>query len=175
MRIDEYFDCVYLLNLHKRPQRLELSDRRMKFCNIKYTTFGATDGSVMARIWQSFLKENTYFKNPNYLGCSISHLSIYRDALERGYEKILIVEDDNRIRNDANLFFQTILPQIPEHYQLLYLGFIPLSDDCSRWDYNVFSDKFISQNVFVAKNLWGLYGYGISSSLMAELLEIYSN
>jgi GR25 family glycosyltransferase involved in LPS biosynthesis len=175
MRIDKYFDCVYLLNLHKRPQRLDLSTRRMKFCDIEFVRFGATDGSVMNKLWESFSKENLYFKNPSYLGCAISHLSIYRDALERGYKKILILEDDNRIHKDANKEFERILPQIPESFELLYLGFIPLTDDCSMWNYNVFSDKFISQNVFAAKNLWGLYSYGISDKLMTELLEIYSN
>lgn len=175
MKIDQYFDCVYLLNLQKRPQRMEISDKRMRFCEIEYTKFGATDGSVMGPVWKAFSEKNFHFKNPNYLGCAISHLSIYRDALERGYEKILILEDDNRIRYDANKHFEKILPQIPESFELLYLGFIPLSDDCTRWDYNVFSSNFISPNVFTSKNLWGLYAYGISSSLMAELLEIYSN
>jgi hypothetical protein len=55
----------------------------------------------------------------------------------------------------------------------LYLGFIPLTDDQSLWNYNVFSNNFIGKNTFVAKNLWGLYGYGISQNLMKEVLEVY--
>ena len=105
MSINSYFDNVYLLNLNKRKERLKLSTKRMNFCDIQFETFGATDGSVMRRVWESYNKENSHFINPNYLACAISHLSIYRDALERGFNKILIVEDDNRILRNANDFF----------------------------------------------------------------------
>jgi GR25 family glycosyltransferase involved in LPS biosynthesis len=170
-RIDEYFDKVYLLNLEKRPERMALADKRMQFCDIHYKRFGATDGSVMKRLWESYYKENTFFSNSSYLGCAVSHLSIYRDALERGYSRILIVEDDNRIRYNANQLFSSKIQDIPEDWHLLYLGFIPLNDDCSRWDYNLF--QLLKNGVGEAKNFWGLFAYGISSDTMKETLEIY--
>lgn len=179
--INTYFDQVYVLNLQKRPERLQLADKRMKFCDIDYMRFGATDGSVMNKIWESFSKENTYFKNPSYVGCAISHLSIYRDALEKGYDKILILEDDNRIHRESNkLFTANFLNEVQPYetktlffnWELLYLGFIPLTDDCSMWSYNELKE-FISPHVFKAHNLWGLYAYGISGSLMKETLEVY--
>jgi GR25 family glycosyltransferase involved in LPS biosynthesis len=171
--INEYFDQVYVLNLQKRPERMILADKRMKFCEIDYVKFNAVDGSVMRRVWESYHKENQYFSNPSYLGCAISHLSIYRDALEKGYNKIVILEDDNRIKRDANQAFNAVKDQIPEDWMLLHLGFIPLTDDCSQWSYNVFLDRFISPNVFRSKNLWGLYAYGITAPLMQEILETY--
>ena len=51
---------------------------------------------------------------------------------------------------------------------MLYLGYIPLNDDCSMWDYSV-----VNNYIFVAKNLWGLYAYGITDTLMSEILEQY--
>lgn len=172
MKIDQYFDKVYLLNLHKRPERMELADKRMHFCDIQYERFGATDGSVMKKLWECYSKENAYFSNPGYLGCAVSHLSIYRDAVSKGYHRILIVEDDNRIKRDANDLFARAIKNVPiEWDNLLYLGFIPLTDDCERWDYSVFG--FHAENVALAKNFWGLFGYGISNTLMKEVLEVY--
>jgi GR25 family glycosyltransferase involved in LPS biosynthesis len=169
MRIDQYFDKVYVINLHKRPERMNLTAKKLSAVEIEYERFGATDGSVMRRVWETF--QNPFFGNSSYLGCAITHLSVYRDAIEKGYQRILVLEDDNCVRSDANQLFSNILSTIPS-WELLYMGFIPLSDDCSRWDYGVFG--FASQNVAIAKNFWGLYAYGISSSLMVEMLETYN-
>lgn len=171
MKINDYFDKVYVLNLHKRAERLALSKKRMNFCDIEFETFNATDGSVMNKIWEVYSKENTHFKNASYLGCAISHLSIYRDALENGYKKILILEDDNRVHRDANnLFDQNFTGEFS--WDLLYLGFIPLTEDCSMWSYNEIKHYYTTHQ-FKANNLWGLYAYGISEALMRETLIAY--
>lgn len=172
MEINSFFDKVYLLNLDKRSDRLELSNKRFNFCDIRYERFSATDGNVIKPIWKSFCNENSYFSNPNYLACAISHLSIYEDALTRGYEKILVVEDDNRIHRTANKIFSLSVPNnfSESSWDLLYLGFIPLTDDRVHWNYNVFE---FTPPLVKAKNFWGLYGYGISSSLMKETLAVY--
>lgn len=174
--MNRYFDKIYLLNLHKRPDRLKIAKKRFEFVDVdEYTVFGATDGSVLNHIWETFNVTNKNFKNPSYLGCAISHLAIYQDAIENNYERILIIEDDCRIHRNIQEIFKRQKEFIPKDWsELLYLGYIPLSDDCSRWDYGVFSGNYIAPNVFTAKNLWGLYSYGITNSLMKELLEVYA-
>lgn len=173
--LNEYFDKIYILNLKRRDDRLKIIKKRLAFTEItNFEVFDATDGAVMHPIWKKFSEINPFFSNPNYLACAVSHLSIYNDAISKGYKRILIVEDDVKISSTANEDFRIWSKEVPSDWDLLYLGFIPLSDDCSRWDYNVFSDRFITSQVFSAKNLWGLYGYGISESLMKETLEIYN-
>ena len=122
----------------------------------------------MKLIWESF--PNKQFTTPNYLACCISHLSIYRDAVDKGYQKILILEDDLLFNKNLNLFFN--IDVIPEWEDIFYLGYIPLSDDLSMWNYGLVNN-FIKDRFFIPKNLWGLYSYGISNSLMKELLSIY--
>ena len=146
--------------------------KRLQFSEIEYEVFGACDGSVIKPIWEKF--GNSHFSNPSYLACAISHLSIYQDAIQKGYDKILILEDDVRCHYKVNQLMDGLGSEIPQDFELLYLGFIPLTDDCSRWDYNVFGDRFITENMFHAKNLWGLFSYGISSNLMKEILDTYS-
>lgn len=173
--LNRYFDNIYLLNLHKRTERRVNSEKKLQFVDIEnYEVFSATDGSVIGPIWKEFSKINPHFKNSSYLGCAISHLSIYQDAVEKRYKKILIIEDDCRIHRNIQEIFNKQASLIPHDWnELLYLGYIPLSDDCSRWDYNIFTENYISSNIFVAKNLWGLYSYAISENLMKELLEVY--
>ena len=166
--LNQYFDKIYLLNLHKRTDRFTYSHKRLTDFDISYERFGATDGSVMKLIWESF--PNKQFTTPNYLACCISHLSIYRDAVDKGYQKILILEDDLLFNKNLNLFFN--IDVIPEWEDIFYLGYIPLSDDLSMWNYGL-GNNFIKDRFFIPKNLWGLYSYGISNSLMKELLSIY--
>ena len=172
MKIDEYFDKVYVLNLNRRKDRLKTSTKKLEYCEIEFERFAAIDGSVLQNVWETFNSKEHTLTNPNYLACAISHLSIYRDALDNGYSKILIVEDDVSIRKNANEEFSNIIDSLPE-WELLYLGFIPLTDNRMQWTYREFN--VVSKNVAQSKNFWGLYGYGISSELMKEVLERYNN
>lgn len=173
MRINDYFDNIYLLNLHKRGDRLKKSTSRLDKLEIKYDIFGACDGWVLNHVWRKL--ENPYFSNSRYLGCAISHLSIYQDALESGYKKILIIEDDNLIHHNIQNLFDTF--EVPDFKDLMYLGYIPLSDDMSMWTYEIAyqGSNAINSNFFRCRNLWGLFSYGITSELMSEVIEVYNN
>jgi len=173
MRINTYFDKIYLLNLHRRPDRLEESRSRLDPLGINYQVFNGVDGSVMNYIWKKM--ENHHFSNPAYLGCSLSHLSIYQDAISKGYQRILIIEDDNLVNKNIVQIFEDLT--IPDWTDLLYIGYIPLNDDCSMWDYNgwgINSQNAISDRTFRPKNLWGLFAYGISLDLMREMVQVYN-
>lgn len=170
MKINEYFDKIYVLNLHKRSDRWIDIDRRLKRFGIEFERFGATDGSVIKPIWEKF--QNQYFTTPNYLACAISHLSIYKDAVSKDYSKILIIEDDVLINQNIHQIFDNT--EIPEWEDVFYLGYIPLSDDLSMWTYQVVNE-YISERIFRPKNLWGLYAYGLTNNMMKELLNLYDN
>jgi GR25 family glycosyltransferase involved in LPS biosynthesis len=171
--INEYFDNIYLLNLKRRKDRLDKSIKKLNELDIKFDIFNGTDGSVIKNIWEKF--NNSNFSNPNYLGCAISHLSIYQHAVQNDYQKILIIEDDNLINKNINTIFENII--IPEWNDIFYLGYIPLNDDCSMWDYRwgLQGHNMLSDNIFNPRNLWGLFAYGLTNKLMKELLDIYIN
>jgi len=171
MSINKYFDKIYLLNLHKRKERLFNSTTKLNQLNIEYDVFHGCDGKVLQHLWNKL--DNQNFVNPQYLGCAISHLSIYQDALESGFNKILILEDDNLIHRDVQSIFSSI--DIPDFSDLLYLGYIPLSDDLQYWTYELAYNQHnaINSNFFKCRNLWGLYSYGITDKLMTELIETY--
>lgn len=174
MEINSYFDKIYLLNLFRRKDRLEKSISKLNTVQINYSVFNGTDGSVLNHIWSKL--SNNHFTNPNYLGCTISHLSIYKDAIENNYQKILIIEDDNLVHKNIQTLFDGI--EIPEWSDLFYLGYIPLNEDCSMWTYGesgIQGHNMINSHVFRPSNLWGLYSYGIGISLMREMVDLYNH
>jgi hypothetical protein len=173
MKINNYFDKIYLLNLHRRNDRLEKSIAKLKEVDIQYEIFSGVDGSVMNHVWRTL--NNSYFDNPSYLGCAISHLSIYQDAISKKHERILIIEDDNLIYKNIQSTFDELI--IPDWSDLFYLGYIPLTDDCQMWSYalGLNSNNIISNKIFKATgNLWGLFAYGIGIELMKELVDVYN-
>ena len=174
--ISAYFDKIYVLNLQKRKERLDLIQKRLSFCDIEnYEVFNGVDGDILEKIHKDVKYDS--FANSAYLACSLSHLSIYNHAIEKNYKRILVIEDDCVIHKKANTIFVNLQHTAPEifasNWDLMYLGFIPLSDDLQNWDYGVFADKFITSNLFRPKNLWGLYSYGISQHMMIETKAKY--
>jgi GR25 family glycosyltransferase involved in LPS biosynthesis len=170
--MNDYFDKIYVLSLKRNVDRRALITERLNQVGIDFEFFDACDGQVLNHLWKKL--DNSNFTTQNYLACSISHLSIYNDALSRGFKRILILEDDIKPHKEIKNYFITLLEQIPEDYDLLYLGWIPLNDDCSMWTYEVINDRFISNNTIHAKNLWGLYAYSPSINLMKEMIELYN-
>lgn len=166
MLLNNYFDKIYVLNLHRRKDRLEQIKTKLLRFDIDYEVFGATDGSVIEKIWKSF--DNSYFTTPNYLACAISHLAIYNDAQSRGFDKILILEDDVVINKNIN----KLCLNMPEWSDVLYLGWIPLSDDQTMWTYQM-ATQFTSPNSVIAKNFWGMFAYGTTRKLREEILKDY--
>jgi hypothetical protein len=65
----------FVVNLERRPDRLSLIQNEMKYIGWDYELFKAVDTN-------------------SHVGCTKSHCEIIKIAKERGYEKVLVVEDD---------------------------------------------------------------------------------
>ena len=163
------FDKIYVISLCKDKERRQSIDRRLKAIDMPYQFFDALDGKLIKHIFKKL--NNSYFVNSNYLACNLSHISVYNDAIINNYKKILILEDDAIPHKNYNDLIKII--EIPE-YDLLYFGWIPLSEDCQYWNYNLINDKFINAHIFNAQNLWSLYAYSITDNLMKKMVELYS-
>ena len=170
--MNDYFDKIYVLSLKRNGDRRSLTAERLQKVGIEFEFFDACDGQVLNHVWKKL--DNSNFTTKNYLACSISHLSIYNDALSRGFKRILILEDDVKPHNEIQTLFNVFKKQIPEDYDLLYLGWIPLNDDCSMWTYEILNNRFISYNLIQSKNMWGLYAYSPSTTLMQEMVDLYN-
>jgi GR25 family glycosyltransferase involved in LPS biosynthesis len=168
----DYFDKIYVLSLKRNTQRRQIVKERLSKVGLDFEFFDACDGQVFDHIWKKL--QNPNFTTKNYVACQISHLQIYNDALSQGYKRILILEDDVKPHKDIVNIFENYKSQIPDDYDLLYLGWIPLNDDCSMWDYSQINDRFASSNILHAKNLWGLYAYSPSIELMKEMVDLYN-
>lgn len=189
-KLNKIFDQVYVLNLMGQKDRMSLTERKLKFFDIQYQRVDAVYGTGVQSFYDN-LEEGHHFVNSNYLATTISHLNIYSMALDCEYDKILILEDDLRIHRKLEKYLQTYSNPAWDNamfedltdWDLLYLAYIPLSEDLSRWDYSITDEKVEHSyyrvglgkyRVFSARNLWSLMAYSINSKLMNAVLADYS-
>jgi GR25 family glycosyltransferase involved in LPS biosynthesis len=113
--IDEYFDEIYCINLRSRPERL-LSFKK-NFHNLgtsRITFFEAIDGST--------LDIGDWKLTRGALGCTLSHVAIYKDALEKKHSKILVLEDDAVLGRNFRKALTKLIVTVKDEWDLLYLG-----------------------------------------------------
>lgn len=83
----------FVINLENRPERLESIKFEMDYIGWDYELFKAIP------------------KN-NYMGCALSHLSIIQIAKERGYKRVMVIEDDCVFMPYAKKFIEDLEKQI---------------------------------------------------------------
>ena len=123
-------DMIYYINLNKRKDRNEHVINQLKKASIpenKVTRFTAIDGDTY-----EFTKEELeLFKNASFLktpslkkimGNQLSHLYIFKDMVEKGYSKILILQDDIVFREGFVDHLNKVLDTLPSDCEILNIG-----------------------------------------------------
>lgn len=128
--INEIFDRVFVINLKRRPDRLEHFRLQAEKYGIFYEVIEAFDGETINGETELLGKKITpsgeykgldgYMKS--CLGATMSHYSILKKSIDYGYKKILIFEDDVLL---SELFDESLLESIellPDNWDCFYLS-----------------------------------------------------
>lgn len=125
--LDEYVDHTYYINLDFRKDRDEQIQQELKKMNIgNYTRFNAVcpDEEIMKE-HPNFMKSKPASYRKGALGCLLSHVGVIKDAKEKGYGRILILEDDCIFKTTDLTTLTNALKQLEDKkvdYDLLYLA-----------------------------------------------------
>lgn len=147
-------DKIYVINLKKREDRLLKIDKLFKkiggiFPN--YVKVEAVDGNTLSiqdnnnlTLKSKYLYENpTLFmdiKSKGALGCYLSHLKIWEDAIKNNYNNIIIFEDD--VQTDLTLDeIMKYINSVPNDYDIAYLDYLCL--DCTN---NIYVNNYWNEN-----------------------------
>jgi GR25 family glycosyltransferase involved in LPS biosynthesis len=115
INLDDFFDQIYCINLKSRPDRLISFKKNLKALgtsNITY--FEAINGRT--------LDINGWHHSAGALGCRLSHISIYKEAIKNNYSKILVLEDDAIISTDFLKSLYKIIDTVNDDWDLIYFG-----------------------------------------------------
>jgi hypothetical protein len=115
MKLFDKFDKVYLINLDRRPDRLENFKTYVNKYDLgEFERFSAVDGKNLNNDNKSHLKNGE-------IGVIKSNLEIIKNAKKNKYKTILVIEDDC-IFNDVILDFQSYFDLLPSDWDMLYMG-----------------------------------------------------
>jgi GR25 family glycosyltransferase involved in LPS biosynthesis len=157
MKIQEFFDAGYYINLDSRDDRNTHITKVLHSANLDIFVqrISAEDGT----------HEVEDYMRQHY--CSASHRKIFLDALEKGYKNIVVFEDDfNFYDTDDYKGIENIeagLSQLKniEDWDIVYFG-------------GYIFDKIIKKvdtNLLNINTILALHGYGLSTQGMNKLLR----
>ena len=172
----ETFDKIFVLNLDCRQDRMERVNDILHYLKIPYERFPALHKDTVVGLHAALMKQQpqTTICNPGYLACLLSHLSIYKLAIDRGYKSILILEDDILIHKNAQGMVCDVMKKVPDNWDLLYFGYLKLSEDLKTWSHNMDPDSYINNSIVRSKGFWCCHSYAINDDLMKEVLKLYN-
>ena len=120
----EKIDKIYFINLDKSKDRLDMMLEYGKNLNLKLKRFPAVYGKDLNTdklIEKGILDKNNKL-NKGEIGCFLSHINIWKEAIKKNYEHILILEDDiiftDNFKNNFNKYYN----QVPNDWDIIHLG-----------------------------------------------------
>jgi GR25 family glycosyltransferase involved in LPS biosynthesis len=116
----KFWDAAYVINLDFRQDRWEEISKMAYAAGLGVQRWNATKSTD---IDIEKHRKGVRVKKTSCIACWSSHIRIYRDALEKGYRRILVLEDDALIPADLyeqldEWFNKTNITE----FDLLYLG-----------------------------------------------------
>lgn len=120
--LNEYFDNIYVINLDKRTDRLEACQREFDKIGATFERVPAIDGSTLGDIELKAQRDEMRWNKGAY-ALTLTTIKVLEDAIEKGYNNILIMEDDIEFHPLFDINARKALKTIPENYDLAFLGY----------------------------------------------------
>lgn len=146
MKLDDFFELSYVINLDKRPDRLETCEQEFYKLNFYPPKFSAIE-----------------HQNPA-TGCRLSHLSILKEALEKN-KNVLIMEDDIQVINFEDHLVEKVLDELwGLDWAMIYFG-ANLMRPCFQ----------VSEHLARLTHAQSTHFYGISKRYLPQIINVIEN
>ena len=175
MNINEYFNQIYVINLDSRQDRMAIAEKQLKNANVSnYKRFSAIKVEPEDLFQYATISYDRFEKKYSKyilgsLGCKLSHLEIIKEAQEKDYDRILILEDDILIDENINVIFEKATSQLKE-WDMFYLGgnyqYGGYYANGNKWYQEAFSD-----NIQKLQGAMCACSYGLSKNIYSTILN----
>ena len=112
-----YFDKLFVINLDCDADRLLRMSRRFAALGLAVERYPGIHSC------QRLTPAVDHALKPAHFSCARSHQDLLKLCWERGYNNVVIFEDDAVLRDDVSIWMRRIVPQLAEvSWDILYLG-----------------------------------------------------
>jgi len=115
INLDEYFDQIYCINLKSRPDRLLAFKKN-------FDALGTSKINIIEAVDGKTIDIGDWKYNSGALGCRLSHIAAYNDAIKNKYAKILVLEDDVIINKGIKKALFKLQQNLQNNWDLIYFG-----------------------------------------------------
>jgi GR25 family glycosyltransferase involved in LPS biosynthesis len=128
--------------------------------------YNVYDGWAIPDGWNEWWKEPV---KPGEVGCAISHINVWNQAIEEGYQRVLILEEDFKVERPLNeLTDQELIGHQYSNWDLCYLGRFVFEDEVQ---------EKITPNLVKPGNSYNAHAYMITREGAQKLVDgnLHSN
>ena len=105
---------VYLVNLERRPDRLQEMTEQLNSLGIEFERIDAVDGNHIKNSTDYFSPKRFFLENrrnyvPGEVGCALSHINIWKKIVYENIDYALVLEDDVIITNKMTDFIDSTI------------------------------------------------------------------
>ena len=155
-------DHIYVINLDRRKDRWDDVKKKMKQHKLEIERFPAVDGNNIDHPKKNPMKISLKWWNKYALGLVRTLRKVIVDARDKGYEKIIIFEDDIILDKNFNKLLKKYMKLLPEKWDI-----VQLSGGNHRKPL-----KYVNDNLFRTKNTLGTYAMLIHSRCFEDFIRI---
>lgn len=154
----DFFDHIYCIHMPKSVEREALVRSEFEKLGIlsRIDWVHATQPNP-----ENFKSGGSMYYPAAQVGCKLSHLKALHNAMFCGYQTILILEDDVIFPNWDVTKLETAIEELPEAWDMLYLGGEPVEPTDRR-----------SPSLVQVRKFWGAYAYAVHDYAVAELADL---
>jgi hypothetical protein len=186
-------DCIYVINLDKRPEKWKRVKKSFDKRHLKVNRVSGIDGklippSVLEELAGSY--PNRLY--PGEIGCLLAHVSVIKDAYERGFQIVWIAEDDMFFLDNVKLipYLLTKLSRIDPDWDIFYTdidsrsldgGHNPSLGSDFRPD-RVYEDRkhyhertFVDYDIMKLGQRYGLYSTFMSRKGLKKVFDYFTH
>jgi GR25 family glycosyltransferase involved in LPS biosynthesis len=156
--INTYFGKIYCINLDKRLDRWEESQKEFQKINIEVERYSAFDGNKIKNVENLFVG---HFEKAGQFGCLISHLNIIKKAKESKIPSVVILEDDVVFCDNFNQEFNLSMIEMPKDWDMIFFG-----------SNHVHSPIKISDRICKLRRAYSAHCYVIRDRMYDELIGL---
>lgn len=165
---------IKVINLKRRPDRLESITNKLKNEGLQYDIIEAIDGqdiNYTSEIDKLF-RENDYKSRKGFIGCALSHYYLWKQLVKSSCSYYIIIEDDAVFCNNFKYKLESIAAKL-SHNELIFMGYLKTKDNKDLYysKYNIESDT--TQVTSLEKELYigGTHCYSITKEGAQGLLD----
>jgi len=155
MKITDYFDRTYCINLSRRPDRWKESVVEFNKYNL--------NGIIRFEAVDSNMNTDTINKN-SWVGLILSNIQILEKCINDNLNSVLILEDDVEFSEQIN-HIENFFSFLPEDWDMIYFG----GNHNTHWGSN--APKVVNEKIYKLHLTYSSHCIGIHKKAFHKILE----